>query len=161
MKNEKMVKVIGLGNRLRGDDAIGPAVIDELTKRNQSPGLQLVDAGADAFTLLEHLIEENPVIVVDCAKMNSVPGDIRMINDREIEEAVTEGSVSLHGFSLAEVIRLARQTGEVAPFSVIGIEPESIEFNSGLSQTVLDRIPDIINLIMQEVNKYEQENIDH
>ena len=161
MKNdESMVKIIGLGNRLRGDDAIGPVVIDELKRWNIS-GFELIDAGADAFLVLEHLMQSEPVVIVDCAKMNSVPGEVRIVDSPALDSAVTEGAISLHGYSLAEVFRLAQNTGEIPPCSVIGVEPFKIEFNTGLSGIVEEKIPRIIEMIFQEVKKYEQENIDN
>ena len=44
-----MLIVIGLGNYLRGDDGIGPVIIQKLQEYPKSLQIKLVDAGSDAF----------------------------------------------------------------------------------------------------------------
>ena len=38
--------------------------------------INLVNAGADAFSVLDYLIGNDPVVLIDCAKMGRKPGDI-------------------------------------------------------------------------------------
>ena len=64
-----MLKVIGLGNILRGDDGIGPAIIQNLEQSGNSFQIRPIDAGSDAFTVLDHLLGSEPVLIIDCARM--------------------------------------------------------------------------------------------
>ena len=156
-----MIKIIGLGNNLRGDDGVGPALINALEKKNLGSDFNLMDVGADAFTVLEHLLEKEPVIIVDCARMGKNPGEIVKIPIDPANLAVADGSISLHGYSLAEVIKIAAKTGPLAPGSIIGVEPEAIEFNTDLSPVVMGKISELVNLVIEEAKQYGEENHNH
>ena len=149
-----MLKVIGIGNALRGDDAIGPLVIEKLTGDKDSLPVILIDAGSDAFTMLEHLMESDPLLIIDCAKMGKKPGEIKMFNVDEASIAQAAKVISLHGFGFGDVYRMAKGMGEVAPCKIIGVEPKSIAFDTNLSDEVKNSIPKILNLINEEAHNY-------
>ncbi len=156
-----MIKVIGLGNALRGDDAIGPEIIEVLETMSTGDSLRLIDAGADAFTVLEHLLEEIPVVLVDCADMNLPPGSVKIFDVSEANLGEVSGHVSLHGFGFAEVYRMAGQLGPCAPCKIIGVQPERVAFDTELSVPVKKAIPEILNLINREALLYEEESAYH
>ena len=78
-----MLKIISLGNELRGDDGIGPRVLEQLTKIKHPIPIRFINAGADAFIILEHLVDSDPVLLIDCAKMGKTPGSVNKFNVRE------------------------------------------------------------------------------
>lgn len=145
-----MLKIIGLGNHLCGDDFIGLRIIEELRKMDLPDSVQLIEAGADAFSVLEHLIETEPVLLIDCAKLDKNPGDFAKFDmtDKSLKHDVE--NISLHGFSFAEVYSMAQKMGPVAHCSVIGIQPGSIEFNTPLSEDVEKNIPHILKAVQEE-----------
>ncbi len=149
-----MLKVIGIGNALRGDDAIGPLIIEELEKDQNGLPAKLIDAGADAFTVLEHLMEEDPLLIIDCAKMGLNPGQIKMFDVDEASIAHIEKVVSLHGFGFGDVYKMAKGMGGVAPCKIIGVEPKKVSFDTTLSEEVKMSIPKILNLINEEAHNY-------
>ena len=71
-----MLKIIGLGNLLRGDDSVGPVIIQKLQKLTLSIPMELYEIGMDALAILEHLIGSEPILIIDCAKMGKKPGEI-------------------------------------------------------------------------------------
>lgn len=148
-----MFRIIGLGNVLRGDDGIGPRILEELSQSDYRDSMILIDAAADAFIVLEYLREKEPVIIIDCAMMGRDAGDVVSFEAGETHFKEMDKLISLHGFGLSEIYRLAREIGPVAPCKVIGIEPESIEFNTGISETVLNSMPEVINLVIEEIKK--------
>ncbi len=150
------MKIIALGNRLRGDDAIGPVVLDNLKSKDIPIPLQFIEAGSDAFTLLEHLNADEPIILVDCAQMGCSPGTVKVFTLNE-HFTPDDNMISLHGFSFAEVLSLARTIGPVAPCKIIGVQPESIEFGKPLSAAVSQALPKILNLIIEEAQAYAEE----
>lgn len=153
-----MIKVIALGNILRGDDGIGPAVLDYLRFNGVSEHARLIEAGSDAFAVLDHLLQPEPVILIDCARMGKAPGDVRVIHLSEFTLRITDQLVSLHGFSMAEVYQMARKMGPVADCVIIGIEPESVEFNQELSGAVRESIPAAAQLVNLEMKRYAEKN---
>ena len=153
-----MIKVIALGNILRGDDGIGPAVLDYLRFNGYADNARLIDAGSDAFTLLDHLLQPEPVILIDCARMGKTPGDVRMVRLSEFTLQITDQLVSLHGFSIAEVYRMAIKMATVADCVVIGIEPGSIEFDQDLCTGVKACIPAAAQLVNMEMKRYAEKD---
>jgi hydrogenase maturation protease len=153
-----MLKVIGLGNLMRGDDGIGPTVISNLEKSNQSKLCTLVDAGVDAFTVLEHLIQSDPILIIDCMKMGKKPGEIRIFKLNQVNISKLDSVISLHGYGFAEIFKMAQALGSHPNGTLIGIEPKTIEFNKKLSREVKRSIPSIINLVIQEAKLYGKKN---
>ncbi len=151
-----MLKVVALGNSLRGDDGIGIAVLDELKKNNLVQKVVLLDIGSDAFTLLEHFIQTEPMLLIDCARMGKSPGEVAKFCVDQTNLARANEMVSLHGFSLAETYQMAQKLGNVADCHIIGIEPKTIEFNRDISPEVRKSIPVVIEMVMEKIEKYEK-----
>jgi len=149
-----MLNVIGLGNFLKGDDAIGPLVIEKLSKSFNESELNLVDAGADAISVLDYLIGKDPVVIIDCAKMGKKPGEVVEFEVTEVTIAQVCNTFSLHGFSFGDVYKMATAMGPVAPCKIIGVEPKHINFNEDLSKEVEASIPKIINIVTMEAQNY-------
>ena len=149
-----MLKVISLGNELRGDDSIGPAVVNELRTMELPEYVTLINAGADAFTVLEHLIAKEPILIIDCAQMGKSPGDVIKFRVDISNIKLFENSISLHGFSFGEVFKMAEEFGPIPDCSIIGVEPKSVEFGQKLSDEVKQSLPSIINMVIEEAKQY-------
>jgi len=149
-----MLKIISLGNELRGDDGIGPRVLEQLAKIKHPIPIRFINAGADAFIILEHLVDSDPVLLIDCAKMGKTPGSVNKFNVMETSLGKTDNAIALHGFSFAEMLDLAKIVGEPAPCTVLGIEPKSMQMGNSLSEEVKQSIPKAINLILEEIDGY-------
>ncbi len=149
-----MLNVIGIGNTLRGDDGIGPDIIQRLKNRSLPVPITLTDVGSDAFSLLEYLIGKEPLLIIDCAKMGEKPGTVRKFNLNKNTVKTLDRAVSLHGMSFGEMYQTAKALGTVAECRLIGIEPEQIGFGQPLSTAVEKQIPLIMNLIIEEAKQY-------
>lgn len=149
-----MLKIISLGNELRGDDSIGPAVVNELRTMELPEYVTLINAGADAFTVLEHLIAKEPILIIDCAQMGKNPGDVIKFRVDISNIKLFENSISLHGFSFGEVFKMAEEFGPIPDCSIIGVEPKSVEFGQKLSDEVKQSLPSIINMVIEEAKQY-------
>lgn len=128
--------VIGVGNRLRGDDAVGPLLIDALSMQPDNE-LELVDAGSDALGILEFLENRKRVIIVDACTMGRTPGSVVCFDASEADMVLDRDPMSLHGLGLAETLQMG-ESMQMLPedLKIIGIEPNSIQFNATLSQPV-------------------------
>jgi len=156
-----MLKIIALGNELYGDDGIGPAVLDELRNRMGDTYTDLINAGNDAFILLDYLLRADTVIIIDCARMGKKPGEILKFRTSQMIPQWISNLISLHGLSVSDVLALARELGWSADCVIIGVEPKSIVFNTGLSEEISRTVPAIIDLVMEEVKKYAKKSTNH
>ncbi len=148
--------VIGVGSRLRGDDAIGPMLIDSLSMLPDSQ-IELVDAGSDALGILEYLDGRDQVLIVDACSMGRKPGTLVEFDPSEIKAVLADDSLSLHGLGLAESIQMAESL-QMLPkdLKIIGIEPESIQFNGELSAPVQGALKSAIEIIHDKLRRVSE-----
>ena len=150
-----MLRVIGLGNTLRGDDGVGPEVVRILQRDYAREFKDITDLGSDAISVFEKLLENIPILVIDCARMGMPPGSVRRWSAGDVYSAPSVHGLSLHGFDLADVWRMAKAMGAESDLIIIGVQPEKLEFNTGLSRPVRKSLPAIIQMVCEEAKKYE------
>lgn len=142
--------VLGLGNPLRGDDGIGPRVVEELLRRDLPDHVEVVDGGSGGLSLLPTLEGWEHVIVVDSAQMGKSPGQFTRFTPRQVE--LSPRTFSPHYASLAEVLTLADALGRSLPQIIIfGVQPDNIDWEQGLSPAVEEAIPKVIRGILDEL----------
>ena len=156
-----MLKVLGLGNLLRGDDSIGPLIIEKLQQLDLAEPIQLYDIGMDAFSMLDHLLGPVPLLIIDCAKMGKKPGEIVTFQLRDADLKYINSIIALHSIGFSEIYQMAKSIGTVADCSIIGIEPKSIEYNSAISREVAGSIPKIIEMVIKEAKHYAKKDLNN
>jgi hydrogenase maturation protease len=93
--------------------------------------------------------------------MGEIPGTVKRILTEDIKSLPSNVGMSLHGFSLAEVWQVSRSMGFDQELVIIGVEPESIRFNTGISEVVKNSIPTIIKMVTEEAEKYAKKDSHH
>ena len=145
--------VLGLGNPLRGDDGVGPRIIEELTRRELPEGVTVQDVGNAGLDLLNILEGWERAVIVDAAEMGRDPG--RFIRFTPDEAQLTQASdhVSLHNAGLGEVLTLANTLGWTLPELVIfGVQPAEIDWREGLSPAVEAAVPALTDAVIAELS---------
>jgi hydrogenase maturation protease len=147
-----MVKIIAVGNSFYGDDGVGAAVLEEIRQEGLFPGAELIDVHTDALALLEHLADGQKNVIVDAAQMGLEPGAVVGFRPEEVRMKIKSDHLSMHGFGLAEAFALAGQLNKMpADVLVVGVEPERVAINQGLSSVVKEAVPRVISIIQAEV----------
>jgi coenzyme F420 hydrogenase subunit delta len=85
----KPILIMGAGNILYGDDGFGPAVIEELEKREDIPDeIHLLDIGSSARNILFNILlsEKIPetIILIDSVNKGRGPGEVFEIDIDEL-----------------------------------------------------------------------------
>jgi hydrogenase maturation protease len=145
--------VLGIGNVLLSDEGIGVHVANELMKMEMPPGVSVVEGGTDGFSLLNIITDADRLIVVDAVKGGAEPGTIYRFNANEIQSVPSGFKTSVHQIGILEVIDLSALIGKTPKTSVIGIEPKSFEMSLELSPEIRAKVPRIIELVFEELNK--------
>jgi hydrogenase maturation protease len=146
------VLVLGLGNPLRGDDGIGPRVIEELIRRGLPEGVTAQDVGNAGLDLLNVLEGWERAVIVDAAEMGQEPGRFVRFTPDEVQLAQASDHVSLHNASLSEVLALADALGKTLPELVIfGVQPAEIDWRAGLSSSVEAAVPALTDAVIAEL----------
>lgn len=144
----KIVRIIGVGNPLMGDDGVGIAIVERLRGLTLPDEVEVVDGGTGGLTLL-HLMEGAAVVLlVDAAEMGEPPGTVRRLGLEEIRPD-GEAAISLHQAGLAEVFALGRELGMLPPRLVVfGVQPSSVEQRIGLSPPVETALPAVVAQVL-------------
>jgi hydrogenase maturation protease len=149
------VLVLGLGNPLRGDDGIGPHVIEALNRRGLPEGATALDAGTGGLDLLQILEGWERAIIIDAADVGREPGQFARFTPDEARFVGSEDATFLHNAGLAEVLALADAVGQPLPEMVIfGVQPEKIGWGEGLSEAVEAALPALVDAVLDEINKF-------
>ncbi len=150
---KKDIVVLGLGNPLMTDEGIGPGLIEEFQNNPEQFGdIEFIDAGTGGMSLLYLIADRKKVVIIDCACMQTEPGTIRRFTPDDVESVKELSHHSLHEIDILKVLELAKELGQCPEQIVIfGIEPESIEVDQKLSETVSARIPEYIKAISNEL----------
>ena len=139
--------ILGVGNPLRGDDGIGPKIIELLQKESLPTSIHILDGGTDGLNLIEEIKPYPKAIIIDAVNMKAKPGTIRAFSPEEVTMIVSSDALSTHGFGLAEVVSLMQSLGVKTELTIIGIQPQNIEFGMGLSDVITQTIPSILKLL--------------
>jgi len=97
--------VIGIGNSLAGDDAVGPAVVRLLRGRRLPQAAELVEAGAPDLGLLALLEDRRLAVIVDAMLADLPPGTVQTFTVDDLPPPAAL-PCSLHGLGLEEVLKL-------------------------------------------------------
>jgi hydrogenase maturation protease len=125
------VLVIGVGNRLRGDDGASWEVVRRLRERGTQPGIEVSERLRQPTDLLEAWQDRDAVVLIDTMSAGDPPGTIRRFDlSGEPLPARFRGSLSTHGFGLHDAIELGRALHRL-PRRVIVFGVEGRRFEVG------------------------------
>jgi hydrogenase maturation protease len=135
----KPILILGVGNLLLRDEGVGIHFVQAFQKHGLPSNAEAMEGGARGIDLLPLLQGRRLVVIVDCARMGEKPGTIRTFEAREIiEKKGTD--FSMHGANLATTLDLGQRLGVLPEVVVVGIEPETIDIEIGLSDTATEAI---------------------
>ncbi|MFH1703586.1 MAG: HyaD/HybD family hydrogenase maturation endopeptidase [Nitrospirota bacterium] len=157
ISSQKIV-ILGVGNLLLSDEGVGVHVANELMKMDLPPEVSVVEGGTDGFRLLNVITEADRLIVIDAVKGDAEPGSIYCFDIDEVKSCPSGFKTSVHQIGILEVIDLSGLIGKTPRTTVFGIEPKSLEMSMELSPEVKSKIPRLIELIFEELNKYNKIN---
>jgi hydrogenase maturation protease len=144
------ILVAGIGNVLLRDDGVGVHAIRELSK-NPLAEMQAVEVGCAVFDAL-HLFEwADKILLIDAMTAGGRPGSIYLVPIDDVEK--NDAHASLHELSVTATFSMLRRS--VLPeVTVIGIEPETIDYGLELTDSVQASLPKVLDLARQIVDSW-------
>ncbi|MBP2314798.1 hydrogenase maturation protease [Azospirillum soli] len=139
--------VLGIGNRYRSDDAVGPVVADRLA----ALGLPAREHSGEGAGLIEAWSGAGRVVVVDATQSGAPPGTVRRLDAGAEALPVGMFRYSSHRFGLAEAVETARALGRLPESLVIyGIEGRAFGFGEALSTEVAEAVEEVVRRVAGE-----------
>jgi hydrogenase maturation protease len=147
--------ILCLGNPLLGDEGIGVRVAEELKGLELPDGVSVVEGGTAGLRLISLMEGYQRVIIVDAADMGRPPGHVVRFTPSEVRFKTVEAPLSLHQIGLVEALALADAL-EVTPgeLVIIGVQPGRVEMSGELSPEVEGAIPQIIRIVLDELDAW-------
>lgn len=143
--------VIGVGNRWRSDDGVGPRVVDAL---GDGVAADLATLDGEPARLVERWTGHPHVIIVDAIVAGAPAGTVHRI-DADTEVGSLPGisaEASSHAGGLANAVALGRSLGRFPErLLVVGVEPADVGHGNRLSPPVLAAIDEVVRLVREEV----------
>lgn len=147
------VLILGLGNPLRGDDGIGPAVIEALRQVELPPEVELMDGGTAGLGLLTAISGRQHLLVVDAAEMGRPPGTVVVFRPEAVSLEKAASALSPHQLGFAEVLEVAGRLA-LAPqrIKVFAVQPDRLDWEQGLSPAVQNSLSQVFAAIREELD---------
>ncbi len=151
--------VIGVGNRWRGDDGIGPRTIEALAALGaDGPDAELLTLDGEPGRLVDAWHDRSQVVVVDAIVAGEAPGTIHCIaahpgtGPNRLDGC--RAAASSHGNGIVAAIALGRALDRLPEqLVVLGVEPCRLDHGDALSPEVDAAIGTVTELITHFVNE--------
>ena len=143
----KHILLIGVGNRLRGDDAVGSLLIERLQGQVDIP---LLDAGDVPENYLGPIEESRAdvVVVVDASEMGANAGDISIFDIEQVQNL----SVSTHTANLGLLFKVIPPENRPQVI-LLGIQPGNTELGQGLTLPVNKTLESLAEMLMVSLTR--------
>lgn len=145
------LRVIGVGQRYRGDDEIGLIVAEQV--RALAPShVEILTENADAARLLGAFAGADACIAIDSARGGGAPGAILRLDADRIP-AINGAGASSHGNALAEAIALGQALGDLpAWIRVVAVVGSNFRLGDAMNAAVLAAVPGAVTAVLDELS---------
>lgn len=140
--------ILGIGNILWADEGFGVRCVETLNARfDFDSNVRLMDGGTQGMFLLPWVTSVSRLLIFDAIDFGLVPGDLRVLRDRDVPQYMGAKKVSMHQTGFQEVLLSAQLlTEREQKLALIGVQPEQLDdYGGSLRDITRQRIPDAID----------------
>ncbi|MBI5464459.1 MAG: hydrogenase maturation protease [Ignavibacteriales bacterium] len=143
--------VVGVGNPMRGDDAIGLLVAGQLRSLSL-PEVAIIEHNGDGAALMERWKGFDRVVVVDAVRAEKTPGTVVRFDAGAKPVRAEFATSSSHAFGIGEAIELARMLEELPPsLTVLGVVGKEFRINGTITPEVARAAESVVKQVILEV----------
>jgi hydrogenase maturation protease len=153
--DQDSIAVLGLGNVLMGDDALGPTVIAHLQARYDFPeNVRVEDLGTPGLDLHPHLAGASALIMVDVVKASGEAGELHQYRKDDILRHLPQARTGPHDPSFKEALLALEFAGE-QPDEVllVGVIPRTTTEATDLSPPVQAAVEGAVAAVCAELER--------
>lgn len=126
MESNKKILILGIGNYLMGDEAIGVHAVQQFDGMELPPGVESLDGGTGAFYLMSYFEEYPHVIIIDATMDGLDPGSIRLIKPKFAKDFPK--ALSTHDVGLKDLLESLELMGKLPRIYLFTISIEKIDY---------------------------------
>jgi hydrogenase maturation protease len=145
--------VIGCGNILRGDDAVGPVLVRHLFERSVPSGVRLVDGGTAGMDVAFGMRGASRVVIVDASATGAEAGTVYRVPAEELTDLPPVDGLHTHNFRWDHALSFSTWLlGPERPedITVYLVEAGSVEPGAPLTDAVEAGMQRVIELIERD-----------
>lgn len=155
---QKTTLILGLGNTLLTDEAVGIDVIRRLEAAADVPDVVFIDGGTLSFTLAGPIADSPRLIVVDAAVMGTEPGTVKVFEGEDMDRQLSGNAKSVHEVNLQDLMDMARLTDTLpSPRALVGIEPAKVDWGDNLTPKVEAAVTIAMTTVRGLVMRWDKE----
>jgi hydrogenase maturation protease len=154
------ILVLGLGNDLLADDAVGILAVQTL-KEQIGDEADVIASSVHGLGLLDLFVGYDRAILIDAIQTGRfAPGTIFQLNSADLEPVYAP---SPHYAGLPEMLRLSRQLELDFPehFTIFAVEvADAHTINGTMTKAVRDAVPELCRCVRSEVLSWSRAHCD-
>ncbi|WP_180958464.1 hydrogenase maturation protease [Vibrio sp. vnigr-6D03] len=146
-----MLHVLCFGNRLHGDDGVGPMVASHLLDENLPTQMKVFDCGVAGLNALPFFSGCSYVLMIDAYDLGEAAGSWRYL---DVDEVINlDNQVEDHNGGLSYLLNAVKALVEPCPeLALIGVQIESVRsFHPELSSPVENAIDTVKKEVLRVV----------
>ncbi len=131
------IALLGIGNTLRGDDGIGPSLIEKIKNRVIAMCINGENAPEN---YAGKIIKTNPdtLIIIDAVHFNGKPGEYQIMRAKDLVDC----GLTTHDISLVKIIEYIKMYTKTEIY-ILGVQPCQTGFGTSLS-TYVQKTMDVL-----------------
>jgi hydrogenase maturation protease len=140
--------IIGCGNLLRGDDAVGPVLIRRMLDRGLPEGIEVADGGTSGMDVAFRMRGAGRVVLVDAAATGGEPGTLYRLSGADVEVLPPLEGINLHAFRWDHALAFGRWLlKDDYPMDIVVylIEAGGFEFGAPLTSAVEAAVEELVD----------------
>ena len=146
--------ILGLGNPILSDDAVGINIAHEIDKELNDPEVMVAEAYEGGLSLLDSIVNYDRVIIVDAIQTrNGKVGQVYRLEPADF--SFSKHTSSPHTTSLAMALELGKMLNLAIPqnISIFAVEVDDVStFGEKCTCEVEKAIPEAVMMILSELN---------
>lgn len=155
--SRETILVLGLGNTLLSDEAVGVRVVDALTNAPESGelGLRLLDGGTMGMSLLVEMEDADALIIIDAAFLQESPGFLKVFEGQDMDHFLRHRGRSPHDIGLDDLmdgLRLREAVPERR--ALVAIQPEILTVGENLTESVAASVPKAVQTVVNLARRW-------
>ena len=159
LTREDTILVLGLGNTLLTDEAVGVRVVEYIEGLSEAKdlGLKLMDGGTMGLTLLVDMEDADAIIVIDAAILGQEPGAVQVFEGLDMDHFLRHRGRSPHDIGLDDIMDGLRLREAVPEHrAIIGIQPEILTVGENLTADVQKAVPQAAKVVLEIVKRWKK-----
>lgn len=150
--------VLGLGNRLLSDDAVGPLAIDRLRESHlDGADAVFLDGGTVGLSLLPEIEASAGLVAIDATMFGAPAGAVRVFEGAAMDLQVGGKKKTAHEVALADLLAAAALAGTLPQRrALIAIQPQSTALGMAPSAAVAAALPRVCQAVEDVLHRWSE-----